>query len=64
MIKKLVYGFWLITFPSLAFAYIDPGAASYFIQALIALLSAGVFYLRHPIESIKKLFKSIFKRWL
>ncbi|CAN1535519.1 hypothetical protein MCETALH18_01596 [Methylophilaceae bacterium] len=58
MNKKLAFGFLLITFPSFAFSYIDPGSASYFIQALIALLSAGVFYLRHPIELIKKLIKN------
>jgi hypothetical protein len=55
--KKLLYGFLLMIFPIITFAYIDPGSGSYLIQAFIALLSAGVFYLRHPIEFIKKLIK-------
>jgi hypothetical protein len=59
MTKKILYGFWLLTFPLVAFAYIDPGASSYLIQGLIALLSAGFFYLRHPIELIKRIIKKI-----
>jgi hypothetical protein len=55
--KKLLYGFLLMTFPIITFAYIDPGSGSHLIQAFIALLSAGVFYLRHPIEFLKKLIK-------
>lgn len=57
---KFSIGFCLITFPSVALAYIDPGAASYLIQGLIALLSAGIFYVRHPIELIKMLIKKLF----
>jgi hypothetical protein len=57
MIRKLVYGFWLLTFPLCAFAYIDPGHATYFIQALMALISTVIFYFRHPVEFIKKFIK-------
>jgi hypothetical protein len=63
MNKKLAFGFLLITFPTFAFAYIDPGSASYTIQALIALLSAGAFYLRNPIKFIKKLIKNFLDKW-
>jgi hypothetical protein len=53
---------FLIGFTSPAYAYIDPGSSAYLIQALVALVAAVVFYIRHPITLIKDLFKKIFKK--
>jgi hypothetical protein len=52
----------LFFFPVVAFAYIDPGSASYFIQALIAAISAGLIYIRHPIDTIKRVITKFFKK--
>jgi len=39
--------------PNIAFAYIDPGTGTYFVQALLALVGAVVFYFTHPAHLIK-----------
>jgi drug/metabolite transporter (DMT)-like permease len=39
--------------PAAAMAYIDPGNGAYMVQALFALVGAALFYLRHPIQSLK-----------
>jgi len=41
--------------PTVALAYIDPGNGAYMVQALFALVGAALFYLRHPIRSLKEL---------
>lgn len=41
--------------PSMAFAYIDPGTGAYVVQALFALIVAGLAYVRHPIKALKAL---------
>lgn len=41
--------------PTLAQAYIDPGSGAYMVQALFALIGAGLFYVRHPIRSLRAL---------
>ena len=46
----------LATAPTLAMAYIDPGNGAYMVQALFTVVAAGIFYLRHPIRSVKELF--------
>lgn len=51
-----------IGFPSPAYAYIDPGSSAYLIQALVALVAAVIFYIRHPVTLIKDLFKKIFRK--
>lgn len=51
-----------VGFTSPAYAYIDPGSSAYFIQALVALVAAVVFYIRHPVTLIKDLFKKIFRK--
>jgi hypothetical protein len=49
----------LVMAPTVALAYIDPGNGAYMVQALFALVGAALFYLRHPIRSLKQLW-----RWL
>lgn len=39
--------------PGLAMAYIDPGSGAYMVQALFAVVGAALFYVRHPIRSIR-----------
>lgn len=43
--------------PTVALAYIDPGNGAYMVQALFALVGAALFYLRHPIRSLKELWQ-------
>jgi len=40
-----------------AFAYADPGAGAFILQAIIAFLGVIAFYLGYPIRLIKSLFK-------
>jgi hypothetical protein len=49
----------LVAAPGAAMAYIDPGSGAYMVQALFALVAAGLFYLRHPIRSLQS-----FWRWI
>jgi hypothetical protein len=39
--------------PAAAMAYIDPGNGAYMVQALFTLAAAALFYLRHPVRSLK-----------
>ena len=51
----------LLTLPSFALAYLDPGTGSYVVQLLIGGLLGGLFALgvfwRRVVGSIKRLFK-------
>jgi len=48
--------------PTVALAYIDPGNGAYMVQALFALVGAGLFYVRHPIRSAKALWRWVSHR--
>ena len=48
---------YLATLPMVANAYIDPGNGAYMLQAIFAIVGAGLFYLRHPIRTLKALFE-------
>ena len=48
--------------PGAAMAYIDPGSGAYMVQALFALVAAGLFYARHPIRSLKAFWRWVRKR--
>jgi hypothetical protein len=39
--------------PALAQAYIDPGNGAYMVQALFTVIAAGIFYLKHPVRTLK-----------
>ena len=41
--------------PSSAWAYIDPGSGLVLWQGLIAVVGAGLLFIRHPWESLKRL---------
>jgi hypothetical protein len=49
--------------PALAMAYIDPGNGAYMVQALFTVVAAGIFYLRHPIQSLRAFGRWIATRW-
>ncbi len=49
----------LASSPTLALAYIDPGNGAYMVQALMTMVAAGIFYLRHPVRTLKAI-----GRWL
>lgn len=38
--------------PSMAFAYFDPGTGAYVVQALFALIVAGLAHIRHPLKAL------------
>jgi hypothetical protein len=48
--------------PGAAMAYIDPGSGAYMVQALFALVAAGLFYARHPIRSLKAFWRWVCRR--
>lgn len=50
-----------LAFPSLAFAYIDPGTGAYVVQAAIALASTVVFYATHPVRLVKRVWARLFR---
>ena len=49
----------LASVPTLALAYIDPGNGAYMVQVLMTMIAAGIFYLRHPVRTVKAI-----GRWL
>jgi hypothetical protein len=48
--------------PSLAQAYIDPGNGAYMVQALFAMAGAALFYIRHPIRTVKSCWNWLLNR--
>jgi hypothetical protein len=40
-------------------AYIDPGNGAYMVQALLTLLGAALFYVRHPIRTAKMIWRNL-----
>jgi hypothetical protein len=44
---------FLLIYPSLAYAYVDPGTGAYLLQLIIALFGAVVFYTTRPIQLFK-----------
>lgn len=54
--------FLLALMPTAAHAYIDSGSGAYMVQALIALIASGLFYLRNPIQALKNLWTRIRRR--
>ncbi len=60
MTKKNFLLLFLLALPNLAFAYIDPGTGAYFIQMILALIGAGIFYITHP----RKLASLLIEKWM
>lgn len=57
MMKKIMFFSILVLMSKPAFAYIDPGIGSMFIQGIIAALMLVPFYWRKLVGYIKSLFK-------
>lgn len=58
----LIVVVWCLA-PGLALAYIDPGNGAYMVQALFTLVGAALFYLRHPIRTLRSLLDHAGLRW-
>jgi len=53
---------FLMLTPLSAFAYVDPGSGMLLWQGLIAAVGFGLVFIRHPWQTIKKLFHRFTKR--
>ncbi len=62
MILNLITVFLLGMVPAVAYAYVDPGTGAYIVQAIIAVIASGLFFLRNPIRALKNLWKRITRR--
>jgi hypothetical protein len=63
MNDKKYYSFviFILCFPGLAQAYVDPGTGAYLLQLLIAVFGAAVFYISKPSE-LFKLIRNLFTK--
>lgn len=52
---------FLLIYPNLAQAYVDPGTGAYLLQLIIALFGAIVFYATKPVQ-LFKLIRQFFTR--
>ncbi len=50
---------FLGTAPTVAMAYIDPGNGAYMVQVLFTLVGAALFYVRHPIRTLKLIWQRL-----
>lgn len=49
----------LILSPLPAFAYVDPGSGMLLIQGLIAIVGAIVVFVKHPIDTLVKIWRHL-----
>lgn len=54
----ILAAFWI---PS-AHAYVDPGSGMLLWQALIAVIGAVIVFVRHPVDTLKRLYRKLFKK--
>lgn len=59
--KYVLFSIFILVFPGVAYAYVDPGTGAYLLQLLIALFGAVVFYASNPIQ-LFKLIRDFFTR--
>lgn len=45
-----------------AHAYVDPGSGMLLWQALIAVIGAIIVFVRHPVDTLKRLYRNLFKK--
>lgn len=55
IVLRLAFLLTMIGFPSLAFAYVDPGTGILLWQGLIALVGGLLVFFSHPLKWIKNL---------
>ena len=58
-ILKIIITFLFLTYQKSAFAYLDPGTGSAIIQAIIASVATGMYFLSTYFEKIKEFFVKI-----
>jgi hypothetical protein len=49
-LKFVVFPTFILFYPSVAYAYVDPGTGAYLLQLLIAVFGAVVFYASRPMQ--------------
>jgi hypothetical protein len=59
LIRYGVIALLLGTAPTIANAYIDPGNGAYMVQAMFTVVATALFYLRHPVRTLKNLWYSV-----
>jgi hypothetical protein len=52
-LKYIVFSIFILSYPSIAYAYVDPGTGAYLLQLLIALFGAVVFYASRPMQLLQ-----------
>jgi|HubBroStandDraft_5_1064220.scaffolds.fasta_scaffold1162236_2 hypothetical protein len=52
----------LASAPTAAMAYIDPGNGAYMVQVLFTIVGAALFYLRHPVRTMKAAWHWVIQR--
>ena len=58
---KIIITLLLLVYSQNAYAYVDPGMGSAFIQLIVALVSAIAFYISYTLGLIKKTLNNIKK---
>ena len=59
MIESVILAVILFSWPNDAYAYIDPGTGSLFLQILIASVVSGLFVIKRFWNTIKGFFQNI-----
>jgi hypothetical protein len=62
VITTFVLGLLFFAFPRKAYAYLDPGTGSFFLQVLIAALLGGLFAIKIFWNKIKAFFGNLLSR--
>lgn len=52
-LKFSAFSTFILFFPSVAYAYVDPGTGAYLLQLLIAVFGAVVFYASRPMQLLQ-----------
>lgn len=61
MLMKYLLILVAVWIPS-AHAYVDPGSGMLLWQALIAVIGAIIVFVRHPVDTLKRLYRKLFKK--
>ena len=59
-LRTLAASFLLMTAAPHAHAYIDPGTGMLLLQGLLAALGAFLVFVKHPVQTVKNLFRKWF----
>ncbi len=52
----------LLLFASSANAYIDPSVSLLAMQSILSILGAIIFFVKHPIDAIKRIWQRIWRK--